>query len=309
MRKRYYVGVDVGATFTKMALVDETGRIVSRTKNASKNFTDKIVFAKSLRKGIRDLLHGCGLSFRHIGAVGIGLPGPIDAPHGTIINLTNIRGWSHFPLVRFLKKFIPVPVFIENDANCMALAESRVGAARGARYAVCLTLGTGVGAGLILDRRVYRGFYYFGGEAGHVPLSLDGPRCVCGGRGCLEKYVGNRSIARRARTIFKRGVSLEELSDLAAKGDPRAKKIWREVGGYLGLALAGLMNVFNPQVIVIGGGVAAAGPVLFEAIKRTIERHAMKMLKPKVNVRPAQLGNEAGMLGAALLAKENSEEK
>lgn len=188
----------------------------------------------------------------------------------------------------------------------MALAESRMGAAKGASYVLCVTLGTGVGGGLILNREIYRSPYFLGGEIGHVPIALDGPRCECGGFACLEKYVGNQAIKRWVRREFKRDIPLEEVSRLARKGDFKAKKVWEGVGEYIGLVISGAVNIFNPEVVVVGGGVSLAGDVLLRSIKRSVKKHAMRLLKNHIKVKRAALGNDAGVLGAALLAKEGT---
>lgn len=304
MTKNIFFGVDVGGTFTKTALVDVKGRLIAKSKISSRGFSNKSFFAKSLKDNLLSLLVRSPFSATSVEGVGIGLPGPVDFDKGVVLSLTNIRGWNRFPLAAYLKKSFSCPVLVENDANCMALAEARSGAARGASCALCLTLGTGVGGGLIIDKNIYRGPYFLGGEVGHIPLSLKGPVCECGGRGCLERYVGNHALLADVRDIFKKRLSLEEVSRLAALKDPRALRVWRKAGSWIGLALSGVVNVFNPQVIVIGGGVAEAGDVLLKTILETIREHAMKQLKGKIRVKKAALGNDAGVLGAALLVKE-----
>jgi predicted NBD/HSP70 family sugar kinase len=155
-----------------------------------------------------------------------------------------------------------------------------------------------------MDKEIYRGPFFLGGEIGHIPVDRCAPRCACGGVGCLERYVGNRAIMAQAKAIFKKVISLEEISILAKKGEPRAVKIWQEVGARIGFALAGIVNVFNPEVIVVGGGVAEAGDILLRSIKKTLDVHAMKQLKGKIKIKKAILGNDAGVLGAALLVRD-----
>ncbi|MFH1691939.1 MAG: ROK family protein [Candidatus Omnitrophota bacterium] len=307
MKEKVYLGIDVGATFTKIALVDEECRLIAKTKISSAGFAVKTVFVQRVKEALESILKGRHLSLSNVLGMGIGLPGQVDFDKGIIINLTNIRGWGHFHLVDYLKDFFHMPIFIENDANCMALAEARMGAAKGASFALCLTLGTGVGGGLIVHNEIYRSPYFFGGEIGHMPVALKGKTCVCGGAGCLEQYVGNRAIALKAQKVFRRKISLEDLSAMAKKGHQKAKAIWEDVGCLLGMAIAGMVNVFNPQIIVIGGGVASAGDVLFSPIEKTVKKHAMRLLKTKIKIKAAKLGNDAGVLGAALLAKEKVE--
>jgi len=304
MKKEYYIGVDVGGTFTKAALVDHKGRVLSKAQVSSRGFSNRRYFADTLRNISLRLAVLARVSFGEISAMGIGLPGPVDTDRGIILSLTNIKGWNHFHLAGFLKKYLPFPVCVDNDANCMALAESRIGAARGARFALCLTLGTGVGGALILDNDIYRGPFFLGGEVGHMPLSASGPVCTCGGIGCLERYVGNQAIAVHARRVFGKAVSLEEVSRLARRGHAKAKRVWQGVAASLALSIAGIVNVLGPQVIVIGGGVAQAGAVLLDPLRTRVRQHAMRHLKNKIKIVRAVLGNDAGFLGAALLAKE-----
>jgi glucokinase len=309
MSQSLFFGVDVGGTFTKTALVSDKNRLLAKSKFSSAGFSDKAFFAKALQANLLSILSQNKLTLRQLKGIGIGLPGPVDFQRGVVLSLTNIRGWDRFHLAAYLKKYFSAPVFIENDANCMCLAESRLGSARGASYALCLTLGTGVGGGLILDKELYRSPFFLGAEVGHIPVTLDGPRCSCGGRGCLESFVGNRSLSAKARGIFKKKISLEEVSFLAAKGDPRALKFWQEAGRTIGLVISGIVNCFNPEVVVVGGGVAQAGSPLFASIRKTVVQHSMKQLKNRIKVKKAALGNDAGVLGAALLAKEKIEDK
>lgn len=307
MSRKLFFGVDVGGTFTKAALVDGRSRLIAKARFSSEGFSDKSFFAKTLKSNLGDILARCGFSFANVGGLGIGVPGPVDFNRGIVLSLTNIRGWDRFPLSAFLKKYFSASILVENDANCMALAEARLGAARGASSALCVTLGTGVGGGLILDGRIYHSPYFLGGEIGHVPVSAEGPECQCGGRGCLERFVGNRALLKKARALFKREISLEEVSLLAGKRNAKALAFWGETGNLLGMAIAGVVNVFNPEIVVVGGGVADAGGALLGAIRQAVQGHAMKQLKTKVKIKKAALGNDAGILGAALLAKERAE--
>jgi glucokinase len=199
-----------------------------------------------------------------------------------------------------------LPVFIDNDANLMCLAEHELGAAKGARNAVCLTLGTGVGGGLIIEGKLFRGSSFAAGEIGHMPINENGPDCNCGGMSCLESYIGNRRIAARVRHVFGRDIPLEEVSRMAAAGNRKAAAIWEDAGVKLGLALTGVVNLLNPDRIVIGGGVANAGKVLFSKVVETILSRAMVVQAKEVRVFKAKLGNDAGMLGAAILVKQGS---
>jgi len=195
---------------------------------------------------------------------------------------------------------------MDNDANLMCLAESRLGAARGLRHAVCLTLGTGVGGGIIADGKLYRGADNATGEVGHLPINEDGPRCNCAGKACLETYIGNNRILAQAKKMFGRSIPLEEVSRLAAGGNKKAIALWSGVGEHLGVALTGVVNLLNPEAIVIGGGVANAGKVLFDKVKEVIRKRAMTVQARQVKVYKAKLGSAAGLIGAAVMVKEAS---
>jgi glucokinase len=185
----------------------------------------------------------------------------------------------------------------------MCLAEYQLGAAKGLRHAVCLTLGTGVGAGIIADGRLYRGANNASGELGHMPINEDGPVCNCGGKACLETYVGNKSILAQVKKIFRRKMPLEEVSGLAARGNKKAVALWSGVGEHLGVALVGVVNLLNPDAVVIGGGVANAGKILFQKVKEVIKKRAMSVQAKAVKVFKAKLGDDAGLIGAAVMVK------
>lgn len=308
MKNNYYFGIDVGATFTKLALVRYPYRIMAKDVISSSRFSDKAQFAENISGVFKGFLEVADINERQVKAVGIGLPGPVDFKRGRVVDLTNIKGWKNFLLSKFLKKTFSAPVFIENDANCMCLAESRLGAARGYSQALCLTLGTGVGGGLIIDNKILRTPFFCAGEIGHVPVAVKGPKCTCGGVACLERFVGNRAISSLAKKRFSKNISLEEVSRLARKGNSKARNIWKEVGEQIGFAVSGTVNVFNPEVIVVGGGVSGAGDILLGSIESTIKKYAMTPLKGHIKVKRACLGTDAGVLGAAIMAKESIED-
>jgi glucokinase len=246
----------------------------------------------------------------------MGAPGIVDVRTGTIHALTNIPDWREVALGDILKKRLGLPVFVDNDVNVMALGEMRFGAARGAKNMLCITLGTGVGGGLIFDGKLYRGSSYAAGEFGHVPIGIDGPRCNCGGRACVEAYVGNHYIIRDVMAKIKRGqktlikklvggdlskITPETIDKAADRGDRFAKNVWIDVGNKVGIGLAGAVNLLNIEKIVIGGGVAEAGKILFDSIRNTITERAMKIPGKAVKVVRAKLGYNAGVIGAASL--------
>ena len=191
-----------------------------------------------------------------------------------------------------------------NDAKLMTLAEHQAGAAKQEKNVICLTLGTGVGGGLILNQALYRGPDNAAGEIGHFPLNAQGPLCGCGARGCLEAYVGNQKIIKTARQLFGPQITLEKISALAQAHNLKAIDFWVQIGKKLGLALSGVVNLLNLDLIVIGGGISGAGKVLFESVSETIRQRAMRIQAKRVRVVKARLGIDAGIIGAGYLVKE-----
>ncbi len=305
MKKEFIIAVDLGGTNLKIALFDPAYRIKDRENFNTQRFLTKRSLIRAIARSIGNFIESHALEASSIAGVGFGLPGPIDADRGLVHFFPNIPGWSNVNLKKILKRELRLAVFLDNDANLMALAEHRLGKAKGFDNAVCVTLGTGVGAGIIIGGKLYRGSSYAAGEVGHIPVNEAGPRCTCGGVACLEAYIGNNRILQAARGAFGKRISLEELSALAGKGDARAKKIWEQVGSRLGIALSGIVNVLNPDVIVIGGGVAKAGRILFDTVRETIGRRAMSVQSKRVKIHPAALGSDAGLIGAAVLVRES----
>ena len=285
--------------------LDSGLKIRGKKTLSTADFSRKESLINAIVNSVNNIIATHGLVKSDILGVGLGLPGPIDVDRGIVHFFPNIPGWLRVNLKKILEKRLKLAVFMDNDANLMALAEYKLGAARGSKNAVCITLGTGVGGGIIIEGRLYRGSSNAAGEIGHLPINENGPECNCGGLACLESYIGNRRVIREVKKIFKRDVSLEELSRLAKNNNKKAIKIWTSIGKKLGIALVGIVNVLNPDCIVIGGGVANAGRVLFGEVEETILCRAMIVQARAVKVRKAKLGNDAGVIGAAILVKEN----
>lgn len=305
MANRFIVSVDLGGTNLKVALLDLKYRIKDKKVLSTKRLIKKEALILAIIDSINKTLENNRLNKANILGVGLGLPGPIDTERGIVHFFPNIPGWKEVDLKRILERKLKLPVFLDNDANMMSLAEYKLGAAQGSKYAVCLTLGTGVGAGIVIADRLYRGASNASGEIGHIPINERGPICNCGGRACLETYIGNNKILREAKRVFKRNISLEELSRLAKRKNKQALDIWLEVGRRLGIALVGVVNLLNPDCIVIGGGVANAGKMLFDKVKEVISKQAMSVQARGVKIVKAKLGSDAGLIGAAIFVKEN----
>lgn len=308
-------GVDFGGTSIKVGLVSRAGRVVARQQVASRDLGSPAQFVQGIGGLLEALARSQGLGARHLRGVGLGAPGPVDIGRGLIHSMVNVPSWHDVPLGRLLSRRLGCPVFVDNDANLVALGEWRFGAGRGASQLVCLTLGTGVGGGLILDGALYRGAGGAAGELGHIVVDPRGPRCGCGRRGCLEAHIGIAAILRLGRQALRKGaarlakqvrehdgeLSPRVISLAAAAGDTEARAIWAEVGRWLGAGLADIVNVLNPERIVIGGGVAGAWPWFSASALRVLRAEAMPAPERAVRVLRARLGNSAGIVGAAVL--------
>ncbi len=305
MNKRYIIGIDLGGTNLKVALLDFKYNIIDKEILSTKSFLEKNELITGIVHSINRVIKYNGLDKTDVLGVGLGLPGPVDSRMGVVHFFPNIPGWREVHLRDILKSKLNLPVFIDNDAKIMALAEHRMGSARGFNNVLCMTLGTGIGGGVIIGGKLYRGFNNAAGEVGHLPINENGKSCNCGSSGCLEAYIGNNKILKKAREEFKRNITLEELSLLAGKGNKAAVKIWREVGKRLGFALAGVVNLLNLDAIVIGGGVSNAGKTLFDSAKDSLKLQAMSVQGGHVKVFRAKLGNNAGLIGAAITVKES----
>jgi glucokinase len=306
MRKKFIIGVDLGGTNLKAALLDPQCRIRQKKVLSTKSFINKEGLILGIVAAILRVIKENGLNKEDILGIGLGLPGPTDIKNGLVHFFPNIPGFKNVSLGAILRKKTGLPIFLDNDANLMCLAEQKLGAARGFRNVLCMTLGTGVGGGLILQGRLYRGSAFAAGEAGHIPINENGPRCNCGGIACLETYIGNKRILNQAAKLFKRNISLEELSALAEKKNKKAVGIWQEAGNRLGVMLVGVVNLLNLDAVVIGGGVADAGEVLFSAVRRIIAKQAMPLQAKQVKIFKAKLGPDAGLIGAGILVKDKS---
>jgi len=302
------LGIDFGGTSIKSGLVRD-GAVLFHGNPIE---TQACRGREEIIDALVALVGQVGEHGEEIAAIGIGLPGLVDSVGGVVHELTNVPGFDEVPLRAILHERTGLPVTIENDAKAMAYGEWKFGAARDGRHVVCVTLGTGVGGALILDGRLHRGAQLGAGEIGHLSIDYRGKPGPFGNFGCLEEYVGNVQIAERAvRRYGEAGTArtVEECSPLdlqkaALAGDTVAWKLWEDLGTELGAALASVVWVINPDTIVIGGGVAKAGELIFEPVRRTIRARTSEIINRDLRVVPAALGNDAGIIGSATLALE-----
>jgi len=302
------IGIDFGGTSIKSGLV-RGGEIVRRGEPID---TQRCGGPDAIIDALARLIGELSDGQSEVGAVGLGLPGLVDSVNGVIHELTNVPGWSEVPLRDILRDRTGLAVTVENDAKAMAYGEFKHGAAKNGRHIVCITLGTGVGGALILDGRLYRGAQLGAGEIGHMSIDYRGKAGPFGNFGCLEEYVGNSQIAHRASERYRaagRDLSPEQctpidLQKAAADGDPIALQVWEDLGAELGSALASVVWVVNPDIIVIGGGVAKAGDLIFDPVRRAVCGRTSEVIHRNLRIVPAALGNDAGIIGNAILALE-----
>ncbi len=310
------LGLDVGGTKLAAGVVRGDGTVLSRVVEPSRvDEGPHAMVARHLEMG-RKAADASGLGWDAIAAVGIACGGPLDPLRGVIQSPLSLPGWDDLPLTRMVSEALERPTVVDNDATLGALAEWWFGAgrSRGVRNLVYLTISTGVGGGLILDGRVYRGAAANAGELGHLTIDYRGRPCACGRRGCVEAYCSGTNIAARAREALASGdasvlreaspLTARDVADAAAAGDPLARAIWDETTDMLGSAIANILDAFNPELVVLGGGVTRAGAQLLDPVRETGLRLAMPPARNAADVVLAELGDDLGIVSAAAVALE-----
>jgi len=318
MGKKYNIGVDIGGTNVKIALVDEKGVIAYSNSVPTRAEMGYEYTIQNIINTIKESLKESHNNISDIGGIGFGLPGQIDSINGIVRLLPNIPGWVNVHLAEIVQKEFKVPVKLDNDVRVATLGELNFGAGKGCQNLVCLTVGTGVGSGIVVNGQLVRGASMTAGEIGHVIVEKDnGEICGCGSRGCLEAYASGPSVVKMAKdyiaggksTKFKEIAAGNEITpfmvyEAAKQGDAVAKQIFNIVGEYLGVALVSVVNLLNPEKIIIGGGVGQAGDFIFNPIKEAIQKRCIPTSAAAVEVLPAQLGESAGVVGASLLVNQ-----
>jgi glucokinase len=296
------IGVDLGGTNLKAAVVDEALAVRASVERVIAGLALEELLA-ALTGAVEELREAADAE---IEAVGLGIAGLIDADSGLVVSSTH-HPIAGVPIAEILSERVGLAVLADNDANVALLAEVREGAAAGERIALIVALGTGVGGAVAFDGEIYRGARGAAAEFGHIVLSPDGPACGpgCRSRGCLEALVSGSALARDATAAGLPGDGAR-VSELARAGDETALRVLRELGEWLGLGLLSLANVFGPDVIVVGGGVSAAGELILEPARRIVRERAPAVIGEHVAIRQARFGAHAGMLGAAILAREGA---
>jgi glucokinase len=291
---------DVGGHNVRGAVVASDGKILFEERVPTPAGRQPIAVLDEVKKVSGVLLKRAEVAGTKVAWAGLGFPGFLHHPEGIILKSPNLPGWERFPIRSELAKRFSIPFQMENDANCAALGESWLGGAVGFRNSVLLTLGTGVGGGVIIDGKLLKGAHGGAGELGHIVIEPDGPPCGCGGNGCLEILISGDSLKRQT------GRSGKELEDFAKAGDRSSLEAWEKMGRYLGIALSSYCQIFDTEIVVLGGRISRAlsyfGPALGRELEKRLQFHPTRNVK----VAQALLGDNAGLLGAARLALEES---
>jgi glucokinase len=312
MAHHFAIGIDLGGTTVKTALVDTNGKIISQVKLPTLAEQNPDIVIGQIKKSIEEIL--LLANGKNISGIGIAVPGLVENPGGILKNPANFKGWNIITLGDVLEKTFGMKTVVDNDANVAALAEAKFGAGKDHPNFLFVIWGTGVGGGIILNNNIYRGPHGGAGEIGHISIDHKGLKCNCGTVGCVEAYIGQKYLSSRTIEKFRTnpdskiielvGGDLSKIepifiSKAAEAGDQLAKEILVEAGTLLGVMLGGVMNTLDFRITIIGGGVSAVGDFVYEAVRQSTVLHVQKPLKSDIKILRAQLGNDAGMLGAA----------
>lgn len=315
---KYYVGIDFGGTGIKVGIIDEAGKIVIKDSFVTDPTKSGDEIVKHIAECTQKVMDDSKLPQEDILGVGIGSPGLLNPETGQLKIVTNVPNLNEVYLAGGISKHLNKPAFLDNDVNAMSLGEFYYGSGKGKHNVIALTVGTGVGGGIILNGELYRGTTFTAGEIGHMSIARDGKYCGCGNYGCLERYVGKEGIIERFEMYKSKGIETsigKYLEDgkvtpkaiaMAAKdGDKVSIEVLKETGEILGHAIASLVNILNPEMVIIGGGISNAGELLIEPVRMGMMKHAYTIPAAAVEIVRAELGNDAGLVGSASLAVAN----
>jgi glucokinase-like ROK family protein len=311
----HVVGIDMGATHLSIILANFTAQVIDEIEVPFFVNRGPDICIAEVDKTFQNLLQKNNKVISDISAIGIDVPGPIVAEAGIVLAPPIMPGWDRYPIRETLEKLWKCPVALSNDAESGALGEWAFGAGRGERDLAYIKVGTGIGAGLLLDGRIYRGATGSAGEIGHLTMVENGPLCNCGNTGCLEALAGGQAIARQAQEVVHKGertilssmgpvekLTALEVAAAARRGDLVAQQIVTQAGSQLGIALAGLVNLFNPGMVVVGGGVAQIGDLFLQPIRSAVSRRSLPAAARTVKITTATLGRRSSSIGAAVEA-------
>jgi glucokinase len=314
-RGRHVFGIDVGGTNLRVALGSPSGELLDKRHRDTQTEPGASEGIKALAEMMEELAAANHLQMSDIGSVGVGVPGPTDPTTGVLFNPPHLPGWHNVAVARLLEEATGIPTRLENDAQLAAYGEFHHGAGRGSRHMVYVTISTGIGGGIIIDGKLYTGAGGTAGEVGHVVIDPDGPICSCGRRGHLEALASGTSMARIAAERIAAGeasslsklerITAKAIGDAADAGDPLARSVLANAGRLLGLSLGGLLNILDPEVLVLGGGVILIGPALLDHVHPAIKDAAFESTYSHVRIVTVELGQDAGLIGALEFARDH----
>lgn len=305
----YAIGIDLGGTNLKAGIVSSDGKLYQKLSVKTKSNADPQTISHQIYGLIEEIINNTHLKTTDIIGIGLSSAGLIDKKGETIVFSPNLPQWRNIPIKRMVMERFSMPCVLENDANAAAWGEKWVGAGRDASSLVMITLGTGIGGGIIIDNKLWRGANNVAAEIGHMIIQMDGPKCNCGNYGCIEVYASATAMVRRFKEALKSGtpsllntsgeITAKTINDAALQGDKAALNILKETGQYLGIALVNIMHVLNPEIIVLTGGMIGSGDLLMDPIKDIIKQKAFEASYKNTDVVFSQLGSDVGTIGAA----------
>ena len=316
-----YIGIDLGGTNIAVGIVDESGDILCKGSTPTLLPRPYAPVIEDMARVSLETLEKSGYTLDDVAAIGVGVPGMADSAAGFIPFCTNL-GWHDVPFTKEFHRYIDKPVFIDNDATVAGFAESVAGVSKSAKSSVFLTLGTGLGGGIIIDGKPYSGAHNIGSELGHFIIEMDGELCSCGMRGCFERYASATALIREARRALAQhpeslmgemcGHDPARMTgkiaiDAAREGDPIAQKVFRRYTYALAVGIVSIINFISPEMVVLGGGVSLAGDFLLDAVREALEPMIFFKTLPYAQVKLAKLGPDAGIIGAAMLGKPSGQ--
>ena len=306
--------VDMGATHVNIALADFSAKIIEETSFPFDIKQGPQVCLAEVRRILQELLDRYGISISEIMAVGVCVPGPVIKDAGMVMSPPIMPGWDRYPIRQTLEEAWGCPVSLNNDAELGALGEWAYGAGRGEKNLAFIKVGSGIGAGLIINQQIYGGTTGSAGEIGHITIEENGPLCTCGNHGCMEAFAGGNAIAIQARKMVQTGkrtllsniplenITAREVAESARRGDLPSQEIIMRAGTFIGIAIAGVVNLFNPSAVIIGGGVAQAGDLLTTSIRQAVRDRSLHASEQSVHITTAMLGQRSSLIGATVQA-------
>lgn len=309
-----YIGIDLGGTNIAAGIVSEKGELLAKKSTPTRRDVTAEEVIKDMADLVLAILSENGYNVDDVISIGIGSPGSVDKAKGELVYANNLP-FLNTPMRDEMQKYINKPVYIDNDANCAAWAEAMAGATKDVSDSVAITLGTGVGGGIVINRKLYSGFNYTGGELGHIVINVDGEECTCGRKGCWEAYASATALIRQTKEAAEKDKNSKlwdyykkagkftgrTAFDAAKDGDETAKKVVENYTKYVACGLTNIVNIFQPEIIVLGGGVANEGEALMNPVCEYVRRETYGNPVNKCEIKKAFLGNDAGIIGAALL--------